>query len=107
MKDFQGRFKRADRGRMTDRDRELVPDNWSLVRVRELSTGLCSERGYSEQLGCLQKYGAAGKECKGGMDKTAESMAKRVLSALAQSIFRGLKQPRPIRMYQINKSNLL
>ena len=31
---FQGRFKRADRGRMADRNRELVPDNWSLVRER-------------------------------------------------------------------------
>ena len=29
---FQGRFKRVDRGRMADRNRELVPDNWSLVR---------------------------------------------------------------------------
>ena len=29
---FQGRFKRADRERMADRNRELVPDNWSLVR---------------------------------------------------------------------------
>jgi len=31
-KGSQGRFKRTDRGRMTDRSRELVPDNWSLVR---------------------------------------------------------------------------
>ena len=29
---FQRRFKRADRGRMADRNRKLVPDNWSLVR---------------------------------------------------------------------------
>jgi len=33
---FQGRFKRADRGRITDRNRGLVPDNWSLVRERTL-----------------------------------------------------------------------
>ena len=31
-KGFQGRFKRADRSRMADKNRELVPDNWSLVR---------------------------------------------------------------------------
>ena len=35
-KGFQERFKRADRDRMTDRNRELVPDNWSLVRERAL-----------------------------------------------------------------------
>ena len=28
---------------MTDRNRGLVPDNWNLVRERELTTGLCSE----------------------------------------------------------------
>ncbi|MCB4775096.1 MAG: hypothetical protein LGB71_07425 [Sulfurovum sp.] len=33
---------------MMDRNRELVPDNWSLVRERELTTGLCSEGWYSE-----------------------------------------------------------
>ena len=31
-KGFQGRFKRADRSRMTDRNRELDPDNWRLER---------------------------------------------------------------------------
>ena len=30
---------------MAYRDRELVPDNWSLVRERALATGLCSEDG--------------------------------------------------------------
>ena len=34
-KGFQGRFKRTDRGRMTDRNRELVPDSWSLASKRE------------------------------------------------------------------------
>ena len=33
---------------MTDRNRKLVPDNWSLVRERALTTGLCSEGWYSE-----------------------------------------------------------
>ena len=42
---------RADRGRMTDRNRELVPDNWSLVRERAQTTVLCSEGWYSEQPG--------------------------------------------------------
>ena len=45
---FQGRFKRADRGRMADRNRELVPDKWSLVREGALTTGLCSEGWYYE-----------------------------------------------------------
>ena len=44
---------------MTGRNRQLVPDNWSLVRERALTTGLCSEGWYSE------RSGAAGKECKG------------------------------------------
>ena len=33
---------------MADRNRELVPDNWSLVRERALTTVLCSEGCYSE-----------------------------------------------------------
>ena len=33
---------------MADRNRELVPYNWSLVRERVLTTGLCSEGWYSE-----------------------------------------------------------
>ena len=32
---------------MADRNRELVPDNWSVVRERALTTGLCSEGWYS------------------------------------------------------------
>ena len=32
---------------MTDRNRELVPDSWSLVRERSLTTGLCSVGWYS------------------------------------------------------------
>ena len=39
-------------GRMADRSRELVPDNWSLVRERALTTGLCSEGWYSEDSVC-------------------------------------------------------
>ena len=44
-------FKRADRGRMADRKRELVPGNWSLVREGALTTGLCSEGWYYEHSG--------------------------------------------------------
>ena len=33
---------------MTDRNRELVPKSWSLVRERALTTGLCSEGWYSK-----------------------------------------------------------
>ncbi|MCB4762261.1 MAG: hypothetical protein LGB06_08425, partial [Sulfurovum sp.] len=47
--------KRTNRGRMMDRNRELVPDNWSLVRERELTTGLCSEGWYSEHLGVCRR----------------------------------------------------
>ena len=43
---------------MTDRNGELVPDNWSLVREKALTTGLRSEGWHSEHSG-------AGKECKG------------------------------------------
>ena len=31
---------------MANRNRELVPDNWSIVRERALTTGLCSEGWY-------------------------------------------------------------
>ena len=51
---------------MADRNRELVLDNWSLVRERALTTGLCSERRYFEHAGaCRRVSGAVGKECKG------------------------------------------
>ena len=30
---------------MADRKRELVPDNWSLVKERALTTGLCWKDG--------------------------------------------------------------
>ena len=33
---------------MTVRKREWVPDRWSLVRERALTTGLCAEGWYSE-----------------------------------------------------------
>ena len=35
-------------GRMADRNRELVPGSWSLVRERALTTGLTVEGWYSE-----------------------------------------------------------
>ena len=40
---------------MADTNRELVPDNWSLVRERALATGLCSEGWYSEHSGVCRK----------------------------------------------------
>ena len=42
-------------GGMVDRNRELVPDNWSLVRERALTTGLCSEGWYSEHSGVCRR----------------------------------------------------
>ena len=50
---------------MADRNRELVPDNWSLVRERALTAGLCLGGWYSEHSGVCRRAGAAGKECKG------------------------------------------
>ena len=41
---------------MADRNRELVPDNWSLVRERALTTGLCSE-------GTEKERGETGRVC--------------------------------------------
>ena len=54
-KGFQGRFKGADRGRMADRNRELAADNWSVIRERALTTGLCSEGWYSEHSGVCRR----------------------------------------------------
>ena len=44
-KGFGGRFERADRGSMTNINRELVPGSWSLVRETLLTNGL-SEEGW-------------------------------------------------------------
>ena len=57
-------FKRADRGRMADRNRELVPDNWSLVRERALTTGLCSEGWYAEHSGVCRRTELPGRSVK-------------------------------------------
>ena len=40
---------------MADRNRELVPDNSSLVRERALTTGLCSEGWCSEYSGICRR----------------------------------------------------
>ena len=40
---------------MADRNRELVPDNWSLVIKRVLTTGPCSEGWYSEHSGVYRR----------------------------------------------------
>ena len=49
---------------MTDRNRELVPDNWSLVRERALTTGLCSEGWYSEHSGVCRRAELPGRSVK-------------------------------------------
>ena len=46
---------------MTDKNRELVPDNWSLVRERALTTGLCSEGRYSEHSGVCRRVELPGR----------------------------------------------
>ena len=40
---------------MTDRNRELVPNNWSLVKERVQTTGLCLEGRYSEHSGVCRR----------------------------------------------------
>ena len=49
---------------MADRNRELVPDNWSLVRERALTTGLCSEGWYSEHSGVYIRAELPGRSVK-------------------------------------------
>ena len=40
---------------MTDRNSELAPDNWSLLREGTLTAGLCSEGWYSEHSGVCRR----------------------------------------------------
>ena len=49
-----------------DRDRQLVPGSWSLVREKTVAAGPRAEECYSKHSGtCLmQKSGTSGKECK-------------------------------------------
>ena len=49
---------------MADKNRELIPDNWSLVRERVLTTGLCSERWYSEHSGVCRRAELPGRSVK-------------------------------------------
>ena len=51
------------RGRMTDRNRKLLPDNWSLVRERALTTGLCRDGWYfdSEPSGACRRVELPGR----------------------------------------------
>ena len=53
LKGEEDLIKRTDRDRMADRNRELVPDSWSLVRERVLTTGLWT-LDYSRDLGQSQ-----------------------------------------------------
>ena len=58
---------KEDLKELTDINRELVSDNWSLVRERALTTGLCSEGWYSENSGVCRRAELPGKECKSEM----------------------------------------
>ena len=51
-------------GRITDRNWELVPDNWNVVRERALTTGLCSEGWYSEHSGVCTRADLSGRRVK-------------------------------------------
>ena len=49
---------------MAGRNRELVPDNWSLVRERALTTELCSEGWYFEHSGVCRRAELQGRSVK-------------------------------------------
>ena len=49
---------------MAERNRELVPDNWSLVREKAMTTGLCSEAWYSEHSGVCRRAELLGRRVK-------------------------------------------
>ena len=49
---------------MTDRNKELIPDIWSLVREKTLTTGLCSEGWYSEHSGVCRRAELPGRSVK-------------------------------------------
>ena len=49
---------------MEDRNRDLVPDNWRLVRERALTTGLCSKGWYSEHSGACRRAELPGRSVK-------------------------------------------
>ena len=49
---------------MSNRNRELVPDIWSLVRERALTTGLFSEGWYSERSGVCRRADLPGRSVK-------------------------------------------
>ena len=48
----------------TETDSELVPDNWSLVKERVLTTGLCSEGWHSEHSGVCRRAELPGRSVK-------------------------------------------
>ena len=49
---------------MADRNRELVPDNWSLVREGALTTELCWEGWYTEHSGVCRRAKPPGRNVK-------------------------------------------
>ena len=53
---------------MADRNRELVPDNCSLVRKRTMTIGLCSEGWYSEHSGVYRRAELPGGSVKVDLD---------------------------------------
>ena len=56
---FKEDLKRGDRCRMADRNRELVPDNWSLVRERALTTAFSNITFQQEQVSLLSMHAPA------------------------------------------------
>ena len=62
---------------MADKNRELVSDNWSLVRERALTTGLCSEGWYCEHSSVCRRAELPGRNqgsrFLGGVPQTSEN----------------------------------
>ena len=50
---------------MMARNREVIPDSWSLVRERALTTGLCVEGQYSHHSGVYRRAELLGRSVKG------------------------------------------
>ena len=61
---------------MADRNRELVPDNWSLVTERALTKGLCSEGWYSDYSGVCRRAEMPGRSVHAHRHRQGEVIEK-------------------------------
>ena len=63
-KGFHVRSERTNRGRMMDRNGELVPNSCNLVRERVLTTGLSADGWYSKRSGVCRRAELPGRSVK-------------------------------------------